>query len=334
MTVTGTDDSIRVAGAPALPGLRFRRLRGPVDYPALVAVFNASNAADRLEWATSVDAFTRQYAQLGGSDPRRDVVVLEGEQGIVGYSRVECWERGGTCTYVQSRHLLPAWRDRRLERALLRHNERHARALAAGALAGTCAVGAFATAPERAALLEREGYAVGWHDYVLVRPHLDDLPDMPLPAGLRVRPVAPEELGAIWAAEVEAFTGRVVQTERDVEAFARWRRGPHFQPEHWQVAWAGGEVAGMVRTYINHEENAAYGRLRGYTEDISVRPPWRRRGLARALLARSLRLLREGGVSEAALGVNSTNQSGALQLYEGMGFAIAACQSFYRKPLA
>ena len=49
---------------------------------------------------------------------------------------------------------------------------------------------------------------------------------------------------------------------------------------------------------------------RGWLEHISVRRPWRRRGLASALIARSLRVLRERGFEEAALGVDAENLVG------------------------
>jgi len=42
--------------------------------------------------------------------------------------------------------------------------------------------------------------------------------------------------------------------------------------------------------------------MRGWTDPIGVRRRWRKQGLARALIARSLRLLREQGMTEAGLG--------------------------------
>src|SRR3970282_1470345 len=67
----------------------------------------------------------------------------------------------------------------------------------------------------------------------------------------------------------------------------------------------GDQVSGMVLNYINEEENQVYDRRRGYTEDIAVRRPWRRRGLAGALIARSLETLRERGMDEAAPGAGA-----------------------------
>ena len=48
--------------------------------------------------------------------------------------------------------------------------------------------------------------------------------------------------------------------------------------------------------------------------------PWRGRGVARALIAASFPLLRERGMTEGALGVDTQNEFGALRLYERCGF--------------
>jgi GNAT superfamily N-acetyltransferase len=64
------------------------------------------------------------------------------------------------------------------------------------------------------------------------------------------------------------------------------------------------------------------GYQRGWLSSVFTRRAWRRRGLARALIGRSLALHRERGMTTAALGVDAENPSGALGLYEGMGFAV------------
>ena len=90
----------------------------------------------------------------------------------------------------------------------------------------------------------------------------------------------------------------------------------------------------MVLNFVNHEENQEYDRKRGYTESICVRRPWRRRGLAKALIARSFKVIKDLGMTEAALGVDTENPNGALQLYKSMGFQVAKQHTTYRKPLA
>jgi ribosomal protein S18 acetylase RimI-like enzyme len=89
-----------------------------------------------------------------------------------------------------------------------------------------------------------------------------------------------------------------------------------------------------VLNYIDSEENAEYQRQRGYTEGISVRRPWRRRGVARALLTRSLKMFHDMGMHEAALGVDSQNLNGANLLYESVGFRLVQRFAIYRKPLS
>ncbi len=89
----------------------------------------------------------------------------------------------------------------------------------------------------------------------------------------------------------------------------------------------------LAGRYINPEENERFGRERGWVENISVRRPWRRRGLARALIAASIAALRVRGMTEGALGVDTENPSGALRLYESCGFAAVKREAAYRKPL-
>jgi ribosomal protein S18 acetylase RimI-like enzyme len=89
----------------------------------------------------------------------------------------------------------------------------------------------------------------------------------------------------------------------------------------------------MVLPFINQNENQEYNRLRGWTEEICVRRPWRKRGLARALLVRSLWAIKERGMQEAALGVDTENLSGALRLYESVGFRPVKRWTTYLKPM-
>ena len=150
---------------------------------------------------------------------------------------------------------------------------------------------------------------------------------------LEVRPAKPKHYRPIWEAAKEAFRDSWQYSEDwfSDEAYESWQQHPTFQPELWQIAWDGNQVAGMVQSFIHREENEEYNRKRGYTEDICVRLPWRRQGLARALIARSFGILKEQGMEEAALGVDTQNQNGALQLYESMGFRPVKRHSVYRK---
>jgi len=66
---------------------------------------------------------------------------------------------------------------------------------------------------------------------------------------------------------------------------------------------------------------------------VSVRRRWRGQGVAKALCSASFRVLRERGMDEAWLGVDGKNPTGALQLYEGLGFAARRRWMAYGRPL-
>ena len=89
----------------------------------------------------------------------------------------------------------------------------------------------------------------------------------------------------------------------------------------------------MVLAHLNEQENEKHNRKRGYTEHIYVRPQWRGRGLASALIARSLQVLKEQGMTEAELGVDSENESAAFRLYESMGYKTYSIDTWFRKAM-
>ena len=92
-------------------------------------------------------------------------------------------------------------------------------------------------------------------------------------------------------------------------------------------------MAGLVIAVTEQRVDAEHA-LRGTIGPVAVRRPWRRRGLARALMCRSLRALRDRGATSAALDVDGENPSRALVLYESIGFAVTGSSTVYRKPLS
>jgi ribosomal protein S18 acetylase RimI-like enzyme len=183
------------------------------------------------------------------------------------------------------------------------------------------------------ALLVGEGYTPIRHFYNMVRPDLEDIPEAPMPEGLEVRPVELDHVEAICDASKEAFRDHWGYSEDIEPTVQEWLDDPLTDLSLWRVAWDGDQVAGMVLSYIDSNENAEYNRMRGWTENICVRRPWRRKGLARALIVRALEAVKERGMSEAALGVDTDNTSGALRLYESVGFRPVKRFSAYQKSL-
>ena len=320
---------------PLPPGVFLRHLQAPDDYHAMNAIANAIRAAEGNEFYSTDEQFATSYENMTDSDPAQDVAIVEVDGRMVGYGRAGWREEVGGLRVYDVNPLVAAT-DPAMLAVVIDVLEARIRAIAAGHPAGEKVLQAFvgATAPERDALFLGRGYQPVRFSYVMIRPSLDELPDAPLPPGLEIRDVLPEQLPLIWAADQEAFRdhwGNTPGTDADYEHFLN---DPVTNDTSlWRIAWDGDEVAGQVRSYISAEENERFGRRRAYTENISVRRPWRRRGLARALIAASFPLLRARGMTEAALGVDAENTSGAFRVYEACGFKPVSRSTRYRKPL-
>ena len=339
-------DAIQLPDTPGIPGLQFRHFRGGRDYQHMATITRLSAEVDDTERADTAEELEHYFAHLTNCDPYLDMIFAEvdpddgREAEVIGYSR-GAWRTEGTGErrYMFFGRILPDWRRKGIGQAMLGWMEGRLREIASGHPAEVEKY--FLTIAAQgetglAAMLEKNGYQPVRYGFEMVRPDLENIPDSPLPEGFEVRPVLPEHYRAIWEADTEAFRdhwGFVEPSEGDYQAWLVDKT--IFQPDLWQVAWdiATNQVAGQVRTYIDHEQNKLYDRQRGYTEFISVRRPFRRRGLARALIARSLQAQKEAGMTESALGVDSENLSGATRVYQDCGFRVVKRTTVYRKPL-
>ena len=99
-----------------------------------------------------------------------------------------------------------------------------------------------------------------------------------------------------------------------------------FDPDLWFLVERDGE---LVACALHWKES----RGRGWVKDIVVRQPERRRGLAKALLQHAFRAYAARGAERVGLKVDSTNQTGALQLYERLGFVTDQRLEIWQKQL-
>jgi GNAT superfamily N-acetyltransferase len=334
------NDHIKIEDTPNIAGLVFRHFRGAEDYPKMVAVIAASAEADKIERVDTVEDVANAYSHLTNSDPYQDMIFAEMNNEVIAYSR-GFWfqEENGPRIYGSVGFLVPAWRRKRIGSTMLGWIENRMRTIAeAHAIPEPAFLQSFVDGENKglSALLEKFGYKTIRYAVQMVRPDLENIPDFPMPDRLEVRPVLPEHYRIIWDASNEAFRDHWGYAELTEEDYKEWLDSKVlFKPELWQIAWdkETNEVAGQVRTFINVAENEKYNRKRGYTEFISVRRPWRKRGLARALIVRSLRLQKERGMTESTLGADSENISGAIRIYEDCGFRVVKKSAIYRKPI-
>ena len=108
-----------------------------------------------------------------------------------------------------------------------------------------------------------------------------------------------------------------------------WVEHPQFRRELQVVVFAGSQPAAAVN---NHLQRRPDGTIRGLLDGVATHPGHRRRGLARAAIHHSLRLLAAHGASDAYLGVDTGNHNRAMELYGSCGFRLASSGTSYRKP--
>jgi mycothiol synthase len=321
--------------------LIFRGVEGERDYPLLLAINLSSRQADGDPESITLEQIAEAFAPSDELDPARHVLIacLANEpETAVGYSRLGWYSsRADTRLYYQYSRLTGEYRRRGWWEMLVRQTEQRIREIAREhPPVAQCFFQGWASDNQRdwIKVLDNTAYQVvrRFHNMLYI---LGDAPDFLLPAGFEIRQVKPEHMRLIWEAQKEMNQGlfeNVVEDWLD-EKFPLWLEDPGHTPLFWQVAWAGDQIAGMVLARIDDKENQERQRKHGYTEHIYVRPAWRKRGLASALIARSLQVLKEQGILEAELGVDAENESAAFNLYQQMGYKTFSIDTWFRKPM-
>jgi GNAT superfamily N-acetyltransferase len=331
------ETDIHVPGLPA--DIRVRGLDLAEDAPALAQFMGDVNIADGHNQVLTPEEITIEWRRTPGFEPSRDALILEDAAGIAAHVNVDAALRDGKVV-----HHIEGWvrQDRRRQgigRALLAWAERHAarnvaeRRTPAPELPQLLGFGVLESIPAAIAFAASTDYVPFRYGFQMWRSLADPIPDFELPAGLEMRPVREEDHRKIWDADTEAFLDHFEPRERDETDFVAAFSFPDLDTSMWRVAWDGDEVAGSVMNAIFPEENARTGVKLGWLEHVSVRRAWRGRGVAKALIVSSLRLHRERGLDFAALGVDAGNPTGALALYEGLGFRPHQKWINHRKPL-
>jgi ribosomal protein S18 acetylase RimI-like enzyme len=95
---------------------------------------------------------------------------------------------------------------------------------------------------------------------------------------------------------------------------------PGFRQDLSFVALADGELVGYSYNSIHEEDWEAAGRSEAWIAGLGVLQDWRKKGIASALLGRSMETMKTAGLEAAMIGVDSASPSGAQNLYQAVGF--------------
>jgi len=295
------------------------------DVPAHYKMLLAADEADDTQFADTLQDLQTQFDDPW-SDPETDSIAAVTRDGqVVALARTFMNPAPEEeCRAFLSDQVHPEHRGRGLEEFVLSWAEARGRQRLT-ALPSTLPrlLRSFSqdTLRDRIERLERRDYRPVRYFYRMRRDLRRPIPERRLPDGFTLRTFSPELSRPVLDALNEAFRDHWSYepvSEEDWQMFFLQRSS--FRPDLTLVAMDGGEVAGLSFNTISPEENTRHGIEEGWVAELAVRRPWRRRGVASALLCETMRAFKAEGLDYATLGVDTENLSGALGLYEGLGF--------------
>lgn len=149
----------------------------------------------------------------------------------------------------------------------------------------------------------------------------EPIPANPLPDGLVFRTYSEELDEKMRDALNEAF--RDHWGHQDVSA-AEWHPFvmdvSDVRKDLTLVVMDGDEVVALSINRVKQAENERLGIKRGWIGSLGTRRKYRKKGIASAMLAESMRRFKAEGFDSVGLGVDAENLTGALALYERSGF--------------
>jgi mycothiol synthase len=192
---------------------------------------------------------------------------------------------------------------------------------------------------DRIALYEQHGFKPVRYFYRMRRDLSQPIPEMPPPQGIRLAPWDPELDSQTMETSNLAFRDHWGAIPYNEEA---WHllvtQQPVFRPDLTFLALTTGNgfanpVAGYSICRLDGEDNEIEGLKEGWIQELGVRQDWRRRGIATALLCAGMRAMKASGLEYTGLGVDTENTSGAVHIYESLGFKSVQRGITFSKPL-
>jgi mycothiol synthase len=319
-----------VAELPTDPsGLDWRPLRRAdlADLDQLIsAAEHADDPSSRHSPAELHEAFDGR-----GADPERYAVVGRDVDGtLVAYG----WDHPQAADVSPRRvHLAgtvhPAWRGRGIGRAVLAWQISRARDLHAEtrqAEHGPLQVIAYADEKQTAqrALYECFGLQPTRWLADMFLTFSGPPPTITVPPGVRLVPLSHKLLEAVRMVHNEAFADR--WGAQPIDAVG-WDEQLNRRASRLSWSWvaldaATSEVIGYVTNAAHEQDWAAQGFSEGWTDRLGVRPCWRGRGVASALLLRSMHSFYEAGLDAAGIGIDADRPLEAFGRYQRLGYEV------------
>lgn len=198
----------------------------------------------------------------------------------------------------------------------------HALSLSSGCLSSNAAA---------VALHEQRGYQPARWFHAMVRDLSTAVPSPVVPEGVQITGYQPDMAEHARLIRNESFRDHWGSTETSAETWAHFLASTAFRPGLSFLAYDNDEPLGML---ITREHDAKKERRDLHIALVGTRAVGRKRGIATALLLTTLKAGKGENYDQASLDVDADSLTGAVRVYERVGFAVARSWIAYRKQLA
>ncbi|MBE9042542.1 GNAT family N-acetyltransferase [Oscillatoriales cyanobacterium LEGE 11467] len=300
-----------------------RPYAGETDLHAIVELINTCDGVDRTDSATSATELRRRI-ETPGRDKVRDFRLWhDSDNQLLGYGSLWIPESGEDIAGSLWFYVHPENRNGSIESEIVAWGEARIREVARErGIRVSLHCGCRDTQTERQTFLEGCDFTPARYFFTMARSLSEPIQTPEFPAGFRLHQAHMQQNAPAY---VEMFNQSFIDhwnhSDLTVEQLEYFNRHPDYRPELDLVAIApDGTFATFCYAAIDSDANQRYERNEGGIEVLGTRRGFRKRGLGRAMLLSGLQGLRDAGVETAKLGVDSQNPSGALRLYESVGF--------------
>ena len=271
-------------------------------------------------------------------DPAVDTIGLWADGRMVGYGKLHASEAVVDLDRVGTEGTIhPEWRRRGLGTALMpwlinRAGELHAAKHPEAP--GEVTSGRISTNVGAERLFQQFGFVERRYFFDMKRELDQAVPKVALGDGLRLVPFDTSMDEALRQVHNDVFRDHWGSTPKDPDSWQTWFTGARaFRGGSSYVVLDGETIASYVLGYEYEADTEATGIRELYIGQVGTVKSYRGRGLAHVTLAKVLAKAAEVGYQRSGLGVDADNPTGALGLYERLGYSVSSKWISYGLPL-
>ncbi|HIK29292.1 MAG: GNAT family N-acetyltransferase [Oscillatoriaceae bacterium SKW80] len=299
-----------------------RKYAGEGDLQALANLINTCETVDCQEEGTSV---TELQLELNSPliDKGRDICLWQDDRGrLVGFAKILIIKTKETSDGWLLYRIHPEARGGELEKEIFTWAEKRMWEVeGARNMPVKLRYWGRAERSDEIALLASFGFTGDRYFYRMKRALSEPIPEPQFPQGFTLHQGAQQDTEAWVQMFNDSFIDHWNPYDVTIEEIKYELTKPTYKPELDLKAVApDGTSAAFCYCSINPYQNARIGRAEGWITFLGTRRGFRKIGLGRAMLLSGLRRLKAVGMEEALLIVDTENPTGALRLYESVGF--------------